>query len=227
MTMPPENVPPNELFKRLMAVPRPYRDVDIPRNDPETKEPLGKIRMWVLTQEEQEQCAAAAEEHTRKKLREVMKDLPKADEARRGYEAVYNNAASVEVLWRSCRRTDDPKWPFFPTTSELRKSMSADEIGVLMNHYYTVQDEVGPIVSRMSLDEEDAWLEVLAKGGSTLPLDSLSWGALKILALSLACRLSACLTDTSSAGAPPEDGGPSSSPPPPSTTPPDTETPTP
>lgn len=203
MSGPPEHIPPSSLFLQLSAMPRPFRVVDIPRTDPVTKEAVGQIAIQVLTQEEQMVCASAAEAFARK----IIKEVPKSNEASLGYEDLYKNAAAVEVLYRACRDKDDVKKPAFPSPGEMRRVMSADEIGVLMSHYFTVQSEVGPIMAHLSEAEEEAWIRVLGEGGSMLPLDRCSSGALKSLAFTLACRLHRSLTDTSSVGSQPENAG--------------------
>lgn len=197
-----EALSPSAQWLALMAMPRPSRVVDFPRLDEHGK-PICQIGIWVLTQEEQMAAAAQAEAFTRK----LIKDAPK-DQHNDGYSNVYNNAASVEVLFRACRRHDNMKLPFFPASSGVRK-LSIDEVAVLMDLYFRVQYETGPIFARMDEQEVDAWIKRLAEGGSAFPLSSLSSDGVKNLALSLACRLHTSSTDTCSAGSPPDAATPS------------------
>lgn len=199
MSGPPADIPPDALWMQITAMPRPTRLVDFPRKDPITGEPMATLVMQVLTQEEWMSCAADAEKFTR----ELLKNAPKNDEARRGYDSVYDNAASLEILFRACRREKDPKIHFFPSVSAIRKALSADEVGVLMRHYLTAQLELGPIIARLDEKEVDAWVERLAEGGSSVPLDLLSLDELKTLALTLALRLHSSSTAISSPGSPP------------------------
>jgi hypothetical protein len=209
---PPENIPPNELFLKLSAMPRAHRTVDLPRLDPMTGEPVGQIIMQVLTQAEQMRTLAAAETVTRKMLKDAM---PGEGEAKQGYTDLFRNAAAVEVLYAVCRDAKDITRPFFPGPAEMRKTLTTDELGVLMSNYLTVQTELGPIKAELSAEESEAWLHLLVRGGSTLPLDSLSWDALKSLVLFLARLVETLRTAISSAGKPLESGsdsGPTPSP---------------
>lgn len=185
-----------DLWAKITSMPRPYRIVDFPRRDSEGN-PIGELAIWVLTQEEQMACAGNAERTTRK----VLKDVPKDNEAKRGYDDTYNNAGACEVLHLACRNKDDVEKPFFPNSEAVRK-LSVDEIGALMMHYYTTQSELGPIVSRMSDEEVDAWLDKIQKAGSRYPLDLISWEALKDLAYILALRSINSLTSNISLGLP-------------------------
>lgn len=198
MSGPPDNIAPDTLWTQMTQLPRPYREVDFPRKDPITGDPMGQVVMTVLTQEEQMLCSSRAEEFTRK----VLKSVPKNDEARRGYDDLYDNAGACEILFLAVRRKSDPKLHFFPSVEKIRKELTADEVGMLMLHYFTVQREVGPQVSTMSEEEVDAWVKRLTEGGSAFPLDLLSLGALRSLVLSLAKRQAISATDTTSPGSP-------------------------
>lgn len=204
MAGPPETIEPCALFQELMAMPRPGRAVDIPRTNPATGKPVGKVWMQILTEQEQMACAAAAEDVTRT----LLKTVPKAEESRRGYDAVYDNAAACELLFRACKDVTDPthKRAFFPSPTQMRATLTSDELGVFVLSYQTVQAELGPILSTMPPEEVDAWVKVIGEGGSRLPFDLLSSGALKDLAFSLALRQWTSQTLTLSAGSPPESG---------------------
>jgi len=185
----------------IQQVPRPFRVVDFPRPDPATGKPIAQMAVWVLTQEEQMLSAAAAEQFARR----LMKEVPKSDDARRGYDDLYNNAAAIEILFRACRRKDELDKPFFPAPELIRRTLTIDEVSVLMTHYLTAQAEMGPIVAHLSQEEMDALIKRLAEGGSRFPLDLLSSEALKTLAFSMACRLHSFSTVTSSVGLPPDE----------------------
>lgn len=188
----------NDLWAKLIELPRPHRIVEFPRKAPDGTTPT--LAMWVMSQEEQMACSAAADAVARK----VLKESPKADERSRGYDDIYQNAAAVEVLFRVCRRVDDLTLPFFPAADAIRRNLTTDEIALLFTHYLSTQAELGPIVASMTPGEVDALVSRLAESGSRFPLDSLSPEVLKTLVLSMASRLQSFLTGTSSPGSQPE-----------------------
>lgn len=188
---------PSEVWSAIIALPWPSRTVPFPRNKPDGT-PVGELAIKVLTQEEQMACAANADRFAKK----LLKETPKTDEASLGYEDVYKNAAACEVLFRCCRQKDDVKRPLFPAVDAIRRNLSADEIGVLMNHYFSVRYELGPIVAKMTEEEMDLWVKKLIEGGSKFPLDSLSSEAANQLLLFLGSHRYSSLTATSSPGSP-------------------------
>jgi len=204
MPFPPKDVAASDLFIRLTSTERPHRIVDIPRKGPDG-EPIAQVALVVLTQEEMNAAAAEAERRTRKLLGQ---DIPKKEEAQAGYLDVYNNLAAIEVLFRACRTTEDPKKPAFRTPQEIQSSLTSDEVGVLYHAYLTVQQELGPIVATMTEMEIESWIRVLAEGGTADPLGLLSWGALTTLVRSMATLLHDLLTDKSSHGSPAESDSP-------------------
>jgi hypothetical protein len=188
-----------DLWTRLLEMPRAHKIVDFPRKFPDGT-PMGQIAMMVLTQDEQMSASAETDAYTRK----ILKTLPKDGEAKRGYDDIYNNRCAIELLYRCCKKAEDPKSPFFPAPDLIQSKLTPDEVGVLVNTYMQVQVEVGPIMSQMSDEDVDAWIRRLRDGGSRVPLASLSLAALIDLAFTLACRNGSSPTDTSSAGSPPE-----------------------
>lgn len=197
MSNPPENIAPSELWNSLVTLPRPHRFVDFPRYNPTTGQSVGQVAMWVLTQEEQIASAAAAD----RVAKLVLKQKQIAGEENIGYKSVYNNAASVEILYRACRDHNDIGRPAFPSPSHLRK-ISVDELGVLMRHYLTLQYEIGPIIGSLSKEEMDAWIARLVEGGQQFPLDLLSSEATTDLLMYMARRLYKSPTDNTSVGTP-------------------------
>ncbi len=200
---PPADVPVSELWAALTSIPRPWQVVDFPRVDPITKEPLGQVAIWVLTQEEQIAASAEADQVAKR----VLKDPQRAGEANLGYENIYNNESTVQVLYRACRDIKDVSRPAFPSASMLRKQLSIDEISVLAVLYMQVQASIGPIVSSMTVDEEELWIGRLAQAGNIYPIAALSLREQERLLVSLACRLASSLMVTSSPGSAPSDGG--------------------
>lgn len=207
-------------------MPRPGRLVDFPRKG-EDGEPIGQIHMWILSQEECLTAQVAAEQYVRGLFGKSDKEpeqpaglrfagsMPKKDEAS-VFDVLHQNAVSVELLVRACRRPegpdahDGPKWPVFPSAAEVRKRLTNDEIGVLMREYLQIQADLGPIIAYMSEGEFEAWVERIAKSGSTAPFASLSWEAASELILRMASRLWSSRTATSSSGSQQDDGTASS-----------------
>lgn len=200
---PPTDITGSELWRRLSELPRPHEIVDYPREH--EGKPVGQLAIQVLTQEEQTAAAVAAETTTRRLLKLAGKEVPRADEAKQGYVDTYDNECAVELLFRACRDPKDTTRPCFPSTGAIR-SLVSDEVGILVNLYHQVQARIGPIVSTMSDEEFDAWVELLATGASTYPLERLSWGARTDLAARMALLLWESRTGTSSSGSPPSGG---------------------
>lgn len=197
MTTPAPALTPAELWTQIIAMPRPHRTVDFPRVNA-TGEPVAQMAVQVLTQEEQITTAIEAERFTRKHI----KDMPKSDEPRRGYDDTYNNQAACELLFRACRRIDDLALPFFPSPSAIRQNLTPDEVGTLFRSYLMVQTEIGPIIGHMSEDEITAYIKRLQEGGSVFPLALLSPDSLIALVLSMAKRLLPSATASISPGSP-------------------------
>ncbi len=197
---PPADTASSELWSKLITIPRPWEVVDFPRMDPITKEPIGKLAIWCLTQEEQIASAAAAD----RVAKQLLKEGQKNGEENLGYQDVYRNEATVQVLHRACRDVNDIARPAFPAPGLLRKQLTTDEIGVLAVLYMQVQFKIGPIVARMSPDEEKEWIRRLADGGQVFPTSSLSPREQERLLSSMASQLVSFWTATSSAGSRPE-----------------------
>lgn len=194
MSGPPKDIHPSQLWLKLQEQPRPSKVVDFPRRGPDG-EPIGQLRIRILTQEEQMICAAAAEEVARKHLKDGKKE-------ELGYERLYADAVCVEVLFRACRDVDDPERAAFPTPALLQKQLTTEECAKLFEHYLTVQVELGPLTVTMSDAEIEAWIDRLVEGGSAFPFDLLSSDVQKIVLLHMAYQLrtSDYMKDSGSAG---------------------------
>lgn len=195
---PPDTIEPSELFLLLSSEARPHRIVDLPRKKADGS-PIAQVAMVALTQEEHIAASATSERRTQDLLRNA---IPKKDEAARGYTDVYNNIAVCEILFRACKKADEPTKNAFRTPHEIQKLFTNDELGVMHHHYLTVCHEIGPIVATMTDEEVETWVRVLVEGASAVPLDCLSWDALTTLVTTMASRLHAYQTDNSSAGSP-------------------------
>ncbi len=203
MAGPPKDLTPSELWVALTTTPRPFKVVDFPRVDPITKDPVGQLAIWVLTQEEQIAACAEAD----RVAKQLLKDPQKQGEANIGYENIYNNEATVQVLYRACRDVKDVLRPVFPSASMLRKQLSVDEISVLGLLYMQVQGSIGPIVASMTVEEEKLWITRLAEAGNVFPTALLSQREQEALLLSMASQLASFWTATPSPGSVPASGG--------------------
>lgn len=168
MSGPPTHITPTDLWAALTSTPRPYRTVDFPRTDPSTGQAIGEVAMWVLTPAEHSHCSGAAERYAKK----VLGDAPRESIA---FATVYDNAVAVEILMRAVRSATNVAAPFFPSADAIRETLTTDEVGALFAAYAQLQAELGPIVSRMTAEQLEAWLVRLEEGGRTLaPFYSLS-----------------------------------------------------
>ena len=195
-------------------MPRPQRVVDYPRIDPVTGESVGKVTIRILSQADQMAAAAAADKYTI----DTLKRSPRKDETSYGYETIYNNESTVQLLFRAVYRaspTGQPiPLPFFPSPDAIRgnatgvEGLTQDEIAALLRMYFIVQRELGPIVDKMSVEEMEAWIERLAEGGSAFPLALLESHAVNDLVMHMASRLHSSSTATTSSGLPPGESSP-------------------
>lgn len=152
-------------------------------------------------------AAAEAEAYTRTKLKG---SIPGTNDARRGYDDLYNNAAAVEILFRALRKKDDITSPAFASPKELR-ALSVDEIGALFQEYLITQHQLGPIVTKMTEADLDMWLARLKEGADAIPFARLSLETWIDLTLSLASRALNSSTGNSSSGLPADNGSPNES----------------
>ncbi len=194
---PPSDTPPSALWLALASSERPSKVVDFPRFDLKG-EAVGKLRIRILTQEEQMAAAAAAEKLAKEHLKDGKKD-------ELGYERLFSDALCIEVLFRACRDENDVKRPAFPSVKQIRQMLTTEEAATLFQHYLTVQLELGPTRIEMSDEEAEAWIDRVAEGGSAFPFDLLSSDLQRLLLLHMAFQLRSSPTDKSSAGSLPEE----------------------
>ncbi len=193
-----EQLEPSELWLALTALPRPTRELPIPRNIPGTDKPIGHVIVWPLTQEEQMMANAEADRFTK----QLLKDPQKKEEANLGYQHTFTSELALQTLVRACRDSNDIKRPAFPSAKLLRREFTTDELGVLFAGYLTIQSEIGPIKATMSKEEEEALILRLVEGGTAYFFDSYSWGEQRALVRSLASRIVNCWTVIVSVGLP-------------------------
>jgi len=186
-----------DLWARILATPRPHLVVPFPRIDPETGEAVAKMAMVVLTSEESAIVTADAE----KKVRRILKDnIPGQGEARRGYEELFNTFVAEGLIYAACRNTEDLSKKFFPKREAILQVLNVDELAILLNHYYTVQLELGPVISTLTDDEMSLWESRLLESGTqpAFLLNSCSLEVLKGLVMYMADRLRSLQTLNSS-----------------------------
>lgn len=189
---------PTALWLALTKIPRPHKVVDFPRNDPETGKPVGQIAIWPLTQEEQMVCNAEADRYAKA----LLKDAQQKGEANFGYEHTFGNESAIQILFRACRDPQDLNRAAFPSTTLMRRKLSADEVSALFNLYLVVQVELGPIVRNMSPEELEALVRRIAEGGSAFPFSLLSLETQVTLLRFMASKLVSFWTATTSPGSP-------------------------
>lgn len=198
---PSENIPASELWLAATTMPRPHRIVDFPRKR-DDGQPIGQLAIRALNQAEHLQAGIAAEKLVRKELPDANK------ETSLGYETAYSNAVAVEQLWRAARDANDLERPCFPSPKAMREHLTTDEIGVLFSQFLDVCSEIGPIVSLLSKEECDAWIDQLIAGGEVAdPLPFFSSEALRLLLRRSVERLQISPTRPFLPGSPPDDPG--------------------
>lgn len=193
-------MPATDLWAALTALPKPHRIVDFPRKDGKGGT-IGQMAMVVLRHEDSLACIRDADAFAKKALRAEAKK----DEENRGYNDLFTNEAAVQILYRACRDAKDLKRSAFPSPKAMKLELSDDEIAVLYNTYDRIRVELGPIISHMTPEEMDAWLDRLAEGGQSFPLGLLSSEMLGQLLMRSAFRLRSSQTGKSSAGPQPSE----------------------
>jgi hypothetical protein len=190
-------IPENEnLFLLLSQEPRPFEVVPFPKK---VKGKAFNVSMVILTAMESAQCKAEAEKKAQKFLQE-------ATGKNKGYEDLYNDFCAINILWHATRFENDVKKQFFPTKESILDVLTVDEIGILMNHYYSVLLHKGPIIAEFSEEDLKNWMERIVKDGnsSSFLFNSLSVEALKQLVNGLADQLKTIQMEKSSSGGAPE-----------------------
>lgn len=204
MSMPPKDIAPADLWTQVTAVPRGHRVMDFPRKGADGL-PVCRVAMVVLTQEEQMKCNVNISAFLRKYVKDNGAQIPNTNEQDFAYKNLYEMQVAIEVLYCACKNPDDITKPFFPTKNAIAQSLLPSEIAILFKNYARVQTELGPILSQMSAEEMDAWIEVFVKGGSEFPLDSLSLDGVTGLLMHMASQLYNLQKDKSSHITPPSD----------------------
>ena len=199
MSGPPATVKPAALWLKLTERPRPTATIDFPAKGPDGQ-PIGKCKLWVLTESELHVARAQADIAAR----EIMgKGAPKGNELSFGYEDIYRNELAIQLTALACRDVEDPKFPLFPSAKHARQALTTDELGLLAQSYERFRVESGPMLSDMTVEEMEAWIAALKEGGTSFPLARLTSGALTDLVMHLVTTRATSSTPTGSVGSPP------------------------
>lgn len=184
--MPPKNIDPTDLWAQITQMPRAHRIIESPLVLPDgSKVPMG---IWVLTQEESQLCIMEADKWTKKMLKENGQTY-RSDEKTKSYDDLFETRATMEVLFKACRKAHKVEEKFFSTVADMAKKLTTDQIGTIFREYLIVQQEIGPIIDKMEQYEFDAWVEKIAVGGSAHFLGLLTLGAQNQFIVSMACQL--------------------------------------
>ena len=164
----PSDITPAELWVKMTETPRPVTIVDFPRM---VNDQTVQVAIRVLTQDEQMRCVMAAQTFARKELEKnkIVFDMS-VDVVRQIVE--YHN--TIEVVFEVCRSPENYEVKFFRSREEIRKFLSADEVGVLAMEWLRFTSEVSPLMTEMSNAEMQALIEFIAAEGASLPLARLT-----------------------------------------------------
>jgi hypothetical protein len=175
-----DDISPSDLWSKIISGERPHIEYDFPREDADGN-PIGQF--WMIALSINEMVAATIEaEKAAKKLATSKDD--------RTYEEIISWCKAIEILFRACRKQGDVSSPLFAVKQQIGKHLSADEIGILFHYYQKTAMAIGPIISHLTAEDAEDWIEKLASGAATpdFLLERLSWEALKSLIVFLAKR---------------------------------------
>ncbi len=196
---PPKDKTPSELFRKLSERPRPSDVVDFPRKDAEGN-PVGRIRIQVLTTMQMDEARAEAQRYLTKQHGCQASDME--SEIVKG---ISGDAVATELLAMSLVSENPiPGTEANPTYAreflngtQMRQTLTADEIAALFKLYLQVQHDFGPTERAIEGDQDvNAWIRVLSEGGKAYPLsllDSPDLVELTMLLAARACSLSRVL----------------------------------
>lgn len=201
--MPSKDISSEQLLNKLINYKQPHKVVPFPRE--ENGQPIGYLAMTVLTEKDEIECNEYLDSAMRMSLKKKGLDVPKDDEHAESYHNLYSMKQAVEILFKACRQSEDVEKKFFSTREQIAQYLTKTEIAILMKQYIMVQAELGPIISRMSSAEMDAWIDRLAMDNDDrFFLSYLSLEATSELVMHLVSRLTNSQMDNGSAGLQPE-----------------------
>ncbi len=200
MAKPPEDVKPSELFLKLSEA-RPSEVVDFPRKN-KFGEPVGQVRIRVLTMEDHNRARLQAQQALKKSIAGFgIEGLDQSDMESPAVREVLGDLVAHEILCMACQ-TDEAQFEetedrpatygrVFRNPTDIRKALTADETLTLFRAYQLVQHKWGPFELN-TFDDEDvnAWVKRLEEGARSFPLLVLSLPQQHELTSSLAARIS-------------------------------------
>lgn len=206
----------NANFARLAKRSRPY--VPFTFHKREDEEVATEAVLVVLSESEMQECFAEAQKFADAKTREKTGDATNHS-SKFGWAEVYEDEKIVQVMTLAMREVGYPKEDlrFVPNPKMLRDALNSDELGVLNRAYQNLRADSGPIISQVSSDDAEAWIQALMEGGKRSPLSRLSSEGLTDLVMHLVARLKSSSTTSGLSGSPAdvssekqENGSPSS-----------------
>jgi hypothetical protein len=201
---PPQDVSPTDLWLAMTAMPVPHEKHPFPVKDPIMGTPIGTVAMVPLSPGDMMECHKLADAYARRMMRTNPKDeTEKVDDQTAAFQKIFNDEASIQVLWRAMREPRDPKLEkkSFESWTVLRlKPFTGDIIAVLLKMYLGTCQRVGPIIASMTEAEMDAWLDVLEEGSAAFPFELLSSVVTSDLLKRSAARSKALRTANASSG---------------------------
>ena len=191
MALPPSDIEPSELFRKLTEAPRPSDVIDYPRKDGDGNA-LARVRLQVLNTAEFDLARQKATEWFGKKF--PNKDSRVIDTARE----MLGDRTAKEVLAIACisdkaitgsEETGRPLYNRLFSSANDLDEVTADELTVLWVAQQAVQYRYGPYEGNIDSEEQvNAWMQVLVEGATAVPLAALSWHQLTELIMCLAER---------------------------------------
>ena len=192
-----------DLWSTIMASDRVHMNVPFPGTlNPATGEEY-EVAMVVLTAEE----SSVIQTETERKIRKLLKeDMPGLGDAKKGYDELYSTLTAAGLLYTVVRNPNNIKEHLFPNKEAVLK-LSNDQLGILINHYYTICDKLNPVISDLTEDEMEVWLKRLQEAGSkpAFFLNTCTSGVLKTLVTHLASQLKSLQTSSNSYTSPQEE----------------------
>lgn len=191
---PPPNADGSKLWIKLSALPRPVSKEHTLRAKGQD---VGTLVFWVLTSGELSHTFIKAEEATAVAFRDPGAKGTVA------YQEHYENQKALHLLQLCCRQPEEPRFPVFMNVKDVREHLTDDEASVVLAAYNIFRKESGPIISDLTPEAMDAWIDVLREGASRHPLAHCSLELLSDLLMYAVSKipLPESSTATSSAGA--------------------------
>jgi hypothetical protein len=189
MVMPPEDVSDEDLFRALLKRPAPSEVIDWPGHD----RPGWKIRIEVLRKHQVDDCRERAQrwwDAGHGKAQEKQGLLTNEIIADRVAGEILACAVTRPKPIEGTEERGAPQYPkIFPNADGVRQALFEDELHVLWQAYQLTQYKYGPYEDTITtLEERNAWVEKLSRGGNAYPLLRLPLPQLQKLTASLSAE---------------------------------------